>query len=226
MRIHLSPRAFLGSRTGMVVTLVFVLIGGMAAIGSAAGDVITACVNKSSGEIKIVDAGTTCANNWVALQWNAQGVGGATGATGPTGATGATGPAGPTGATGPSGATGATGATGPAGATGAIGPTGATGATGANGATGATGPGGLTNTYDRTQSLTVNSNSFVTTFVSCNTGDVAISGGFDHFTAGSNLELWVSEREPGIPATWRFTVASRLFLPGSDSIVLSIVCAH
>ena len=223
MRVHVSPRAFFASRTGIVLTIVVVLIGGIAGIASAAGDVINACVNKSSGELKIVDAGTTCPNNWVALQWNAQGVSGATGATGPAGPTGATGATGPTGA---NGATGATGAAGPTGPTGAAGATGATGPTGAAGATGATGAPGLTNTYDRSASFTVNSNSFFTAFVFCNAGDIAISGGFDKLSSGSDLELLVSHRESGDPATWRFTVFNHLFLPGSDSITFYAVCAH
>jgi len=61
----------------MVLALVLVLIGGVVTIGNAAGDVINACVNKSSGELKIVDAGSTCPNNWVGLQWNSQGASGA-----------------------------------------------------------------------------------------------------------------------------------------------------
>lgn len=100
---------------------------------------IYACVNNSSGTIKIVSATTTCANNEIQLAWNAEGITGATGATGATGPMGATGQ---TGATGPSGATGATGETGATGPTGPIGPTGATGTTGATGARGATGANG------------------------------------------------------------------------------------
>ena len=155
-------RALLGSRIGMTLTLVAALVG-TTSIGFAAATtagVIYACVNNSSGTIKIVAAGETCPTNWTALSWSDQGSAGATGATGATGpagatgATGATGPAGATGPTGAAGATGAVGATGPAGptgATGAQGPTGATGAqgtkgdtgaAGATGATGATGPAG------------------------------------------------------------------------------------
>jgi hypothetical protein len=114
-------------------------------VGLAATGVIDACVNNSSGTIKIVSSTTDCSNNEIRLVWNGAGVAGQPGPQGATGATGAAGLVGPTGATGPTGSTGATGLTGPTGATGAAGPSGAsgavgpTGATGSNGATGATG---------------------------------------------------------------------------------------
>src|ERR1041385_4450425 len=110
------------SRPAMVLVLVMALMG-LTTIGvgsAAATGVISACVNDSSGEIKIVAASATCPNNWTLLQWNAQG---ATGSQGPTGATGPTGAAGTTGATG---ATGPSGAAGSAGASGSMGPTGPT----------------------------------------------------------------------------------------------------
>lgn len=234
MSIRFFLRAFLSSRAGMVMALAVTFVG-VATVGvasAAATGVIDACVNTNSGEIKIVMAGETCKPNWMSLQWNAQGVAGAAGATGATGATGLTGATGAAGANGAAGATGNTGLTGATGATGGNGPIGATGPggptgdSGATGATGSQGPAGLTNTYDKTASLTVNNNSFVTTFVSCNTGDIAISGGFDKFSSGGDLEILVSHRESGIPATWRFTVFNHLVLPGSDSITLFIVCAH
>ena len=148
-------RALLSSRPGMVITLVAALIAtttiGLAS--AAATGVIDACVNNSSGTIKIVSATTPCSNNEIRLVWNSEGVAGPTGATGatgaagPTGATGATGLSGATGATGSQGLTGLTGATGASGAvgpSGAQGPTGATGATGRSGADGATGATGAT----------------------------------------------------------------------------------
>src|SRR5258706_9874951 len=100
-------RGFLGSRIGMTMTLVIALVG-TTTIGFAAATtagVINACVNNSSGTIKIVSPSDTCPTNWTALSWADQGSAGATGA---TGATGPTGPAGVTGATGPAGAAGTT----------------------------------------------------------------------------------------------------------------------
>lgn len=131
----------------MVFTLVAAIVGvstvGLA--GAITTGLIYACVNNSSGTIKIVSATTACANNEIQVVWNAEGIVGATGPTGPEGPTGPIGPTGPTGAlgpTGPIGPTGAIGPTGPMGATGPVGPTGPQGATGATGATGPTGPKG------------------------------------------------------------------------------------
>ena len=95
-------RGLLTSKPGMVITLVAALIGtttiGLAS--AAATGVIDACVNNSSGTIKIVSATTQCSNNEIRLVWNAEGSAGLPGA---TGATGAVGPTGATGATGPTG---------------------------------------------------------------------------------------------------------------------------
>jgi hypothetical protein len=142
---------------------------------------IYACVNNSSGTIKIVSATTACATNEIQLVWNVDGI---AGATGPAGATGATGPTGPSGTPGATGATGATGPTGPSGtpgatgATGATGPSGPKGDTGAQGATGPAGAGELSlvvNTYSvNAGSLFNPTHSDVTT--SCPPGKHVTSG--------------------------------------------------
>lgn len=88
---------FLRGRPGLVITLVAALIGtttlGFAAATTAG--VIYACVNNSSGTIKIVTASDGCPTDWIAISWNRDGPTGATGATGSSGAKGDTGPAGP-----------------------------------------------------------------------------------------------------------------------------------
>jgi Collagen triple helix repeat (20 copies) len=86
-----------------------------------------ACINNSTGAVRIVSQSTVCNTGEHKIQWNQ---------TGPQGPQGPQGPKGATGAQGPKGATGATGATGPQG------PQGLQGAKGATGATGATGPQG------------------------------------------------------------------------------------
>jgi hypothetical protein len=90
------PRAFLRSRLGIVAVLTAAIVG-TATIGFAGAittGLIYACVNNSSGTIKIVSPTTNCANNEILLVWNGEGTQGPAGPTGPTGATGATGPAG------------------------------------------------------------------------------------------------------------------------------------
>jgi hypothetical protein len=87
-----------------------------ATIPDSAG-VIHGCYSKTSsttlppGSLRVVDTGLgqSCGQNEVALNWNQQGVKGATGAQGPKGATGVQGP------TGPPGQHGSTGPTGPSG---------------------------------------------------------------------------------------------------------------
>ena len=140
-RFRLFARALLRSRLAVAITIAAAIIG-TSTVGLATAvstGMIYACVNNSSGTIKIVSATTTCANNEIQVVWNAEGVTGATGPTGPIGPTGATGAVGATGATGAVGATGPEGPIGPTGPQGPIGPTGATGATGAIGPSGAKG---------------------------------------------------------------------------------------
>jgi hypothetical protein len=115
-------------------------------------NVISACVNKTSGALREVSSSTQCvAATEVFTQWNIKGTTGAigpagpkgaTGATGLTGSKGATGLTGPIGPTGPRGLTGLTGATGPRGVAGIAGPVGQKGATGLTGPAGPTGPKG------------------------------------------------------------------------------------
>src|SRR5215207_4074207 len=96
----------------------------------ASAATIRACVDKSSGQTRILSpnsSSTSCGKNENLITWNSVGPAGPAGATGATGAKGATGaqgligPQGPTGPAGPQGATGATGATGADGADGADG---------------------------------------------------------------------------------------------------------
>src|SRR5260221_440263 len=156
-------RGFLNSKPGMVITLVVAIVGAttLGVASAASTGLISACVNKSSGAVRIIMPSSTpshdgnderaddsptngCSKNETLLSWSSQG---ATGPQGPSGATGPTGPQGSTGAEGTTGATGAsgsTGPTGPEGLRGLPGASGATGASGAGGAIGATGPKGDT----------------------------------------------------------------------------------
>jgi hypothetical protein len=92
------------------------VLAGVVALGAAGiawasipgpGGVISACYKTGSGDLRVIDSGTSCRAAELPLSWNQQGTPGATGVTGATGATG------PTGATGATGAAGASG--GPAG---------------------------------------------------------------------------------------------------------------
>ena len=134
---------------GVVATgaVAAVLAGGgvaMAAIPSTATGKITACVNKQSAAVRIIDsqAGKRCKPTEKTVTWNAVGPRGATGPAGPAGAPGERGPAGATGAPGAAGLTGASGPAGPAGQAGPTGPVGAIGPQGPIGDAGPQGPAG------------------------------------------------------------------------------------
>jgi hypothetical protein len=84
------------SRLSGAVMLAVLMTAATTALVRADGATINACVNRSSGEIKITN-GVTCAGSSVLLQWNQTGTAGPAGAAGPAGPAGATGPAGPPG---------------------------------------------------------------------------------------------------------------------------------
>ena len=84
-------------------------------------DLVHACVNHSSGSIKIVDADDRCKKNWTPLDWNLVGP---EGPQGPVGPEGPEGPQGPVGPQGPEGTQGPVGPEGPEGPQGEVGPQG------------------------------------------------------------------------------------------------------
>ncbi len=126
-------------------TVALVAGGGVAwaTIPSRTG-VITGCFVRSTGALRIIDAGSgdSCRSGEQRLTWNRTGPAGpagADGAPGPVGADGAPGPAGADGAPGPAGADGAPGPAGPPGPAGSPGPAGADGAPGPAGPPGPAG---------------------------------------------------------------------------------------
>src|SRR5687768_10035925 len=94
-----TPRASGVTKRGIARPLAALLVvfGSVMAFAPAAlahnGDPnkFHSCVNNGSGTIKIVSPTTTCGNNEVPLDWNAEGPAGTGGPTGATGATGAKG---------------------------------------------------------------------------------------------------------------------------------------
>ena len=81
---------------GLVLGSVLATGVAWAAIPSTTGAVITACMKRSSGEIRLIDAqaGKKCSNNEQTVTWNQTGPQGPAGATGAAGAQGPAGPAG------------------------------------------------------------------------------------------------------------------------------------
>src|SRR5262249_57852655 len=81
---------------------------------SADAQQIFACVNNSSGEVKLVGQNATCPNNATLVAWNVVGPQGVPGPAGPAGPVGPVGPAGAIGPAGPAGAQGLPGTPGAA----------------------------------------------------------------------------------------------------------------
>jgi len=135
------------------------------AANSSADTTYYACVNNSTGLIRVVGKNQLCKPSEYRIAWNvrgprgpqgpagdpgARGLVGAAGPNGPQGTTGPQGPQGPQGTTGPQGPAGTTGpqgpdgTTGPQGPAGLPGPVGTTGPQGPDGTTGPQGPAGTT----------------------------------------------------------------------------------
>jgi hypothetical protein len=128
MQRLLGTRRWRVLATALLVAFAFASGSAVAAFALAPPSTIYACVNNSSGTIKIVGANDTCKNNETKLQWNTEGPQGPAGPTGPAGPAGPQGPQGPQGETGPQGPAGPQGpqgATGPQGVPGPQGPAGA-----------------------------------------------------------------------------------------------------
>src|SRR5688572_15598965 len=95
----------------VVLNVVLISLVSVTLVSAHGGNtaLIHACVNNTSGEIKIIGANATCPNNYRALDWNIQG---------PAGQQGPIGPVGPVGPVGPQGLQGPQGLPGPAGISG------------------------------------------------------------------------------------------------------------
>jgi Collagen triple helix repeat (20 copies) len=99
-------------RAGVSITSIFVCLS-TAMPQKASAQVIHACANDTSGELKVVKAGAPCPRNWSPLDWNVAGPRGPQGLPGQQGVQGPQGASGPQGAQGPQGATGPQGPQGP-----------------------------------------------------------------------------------------------------------------
>jgi len=129
---------------GIVVLVVTLLLAGGVAFAAIpdAGGVHYGCVQKSSGQLRVIDpavAGTggSCSDKETFISWNQVGV---AGTAGPAGLQGEPGPQGEVGPAGPQGEPGPAGPVGPQGIPGATGPAGPQGEQGLTGPQGPAGP--------------------------------------------------------------------------------------
>jgi len=176
----------MGHRTAVALGIIVPVVG--AASWVAAGEdpsaTIHACVQRDSGQVRIVSAAEACRRSETALEWNAEGPAGPAGAAGPAGPAGAAGargdmgPAGPQGDTGPAGATGDPGPAGPQGESGPTGPGGLQGETGPAGPAGPAGAPGISGWEQRTAFAVVSAGGTASAVVRCTSGKQVLGGGF------------------------------------------------
>jgi len=89
-----------------LVVLVSSFLVGTAAMAAPVSTNVSACVNSTTGAVRIVASTSLCVAGESGMSWALVGPTGATGPQGPKGATGPQGPTGPTGATGAAGSSG------------------------------------------------------------------------------------------------------------------------
>ncbi|HEV8625969.1 MAG TPA: hypothetical protein VG034_16065 [Acidimicrobiia bacterium] len=228
-------------RTAVALGIIVPVVGtaSWVAASEAPSATIHACVQRDSGQVRIVSADEHCRRTETALDLNTQGPAGPAGAAGPAGPAGPrgdAGPAGPAGADGPAGAAGARGEmgpegpqgdTGPAGATGDPGPAGPQGDTGPAGPAGPQGPAGtpgISGWEQRTAFTTVSAGGTASATVRCTSGKQVFGGGFATPGAGTTIvESHPATVAPGQNPGW--TVWARNSAATDTTLTVYALCA-
>ena len=146
---------------------------------------IHACVNNTSGEIKIVGANSNCPSNYRALDWNIQG---------PAGQQGPIGPVGPIGPQGLQGERGLQGEQGPQ------------GLPGQQGIQGIQGPAGISGLEIVTANSGNQDAARIDVSVECPSGKQVLGGGYS--TYGNNLNTSITTSGPNGSSQWVVTAVT------------------
>lgn len=166
---------------------------------------IHACVNNTSGEIKIVGANANCPSNYRALDWNIQGPAGQQGPIGPVGPVGPVGPIGPQGLQGERGLQGEQGPQGLPGQQGIPGPAGISG-------------------LEVVQVNSGTQNTFrIDVLAECPAGKQVLGGGFA--TAGNNINVSVAANAP-YGSSWVVTLVQNDLTDRVWSVQAYAICAN
>jgi hypothetical protein len=128
------------SAAALVTVVSLALPGTSTAQQPPTPDVIRACVQQTTGIVRLVGTGDSCRATETLVTWNVEGIQGPAGPQGPQGPQGIAGPQGPQGPQGEAGPQGPKGEPGPRGEIGPVGPAGAQGAPGTTGPVGPQGP--------------------------------------------------------------------------------------
>ena len=140
---------------------------------------IHACVNNTSGEIKIVGANSNCPSNYRALDWNIQGPAGQQGPIGPVG------PIGPQGLQGEQGLQGLPGQ---------------------QGIQGIQGPAGINGLEIVQVNTAPQDTARIDVLVECPAGKKVLGGGYA--TAGNNLNTSIAANGPATSSHWAVTAVT------------------
>ena len=157
----------------VVLNVVLISLMGATLVSAHGGNtaLIHACVNNTSGELKIVGANSNCPNNYRPLDWNIQG---------PAGQQGPMGPAGPVGPVGPVGPIGP------------MGPVGPQGLQGEQGLQGIQGPAGISGLEVVSADSGFRTAAAIDMTAVCPAGKQVIGGGFSTRSASGNLNVRAS----------------------------------
>ena len=183
---------------------------------------IHACVNNTSGEIKIVGANSNCPSNYRALDWNIQGPTGQQGAQGQQGPIGLVGPVGPIGPVGPVGSQGLQGERGLQGEQGPQGLPGQQGIQGLQGPAGISGWEVVTVRSDNTGGEALNS---IGVYVDCPAGKKVLGGGYS-MTIGSLVGFSTAFNAPVGPSTWYVGLVRNDLTPTYWTVDAYAICAN
>jgi hypothetical protein len=195
----------------VVLNVVLISLVSVTLVSAHGGNtaLIHACVNNTSGEIKIIGANATCPNNYRALDWNIQGPAGQQGPIGPVG------PVGPVGLVGPIG---------PQGLQGERGLQGEQGPQGLPGQQGIQGPAGISGLEIVTANSGTQDTDIIYVFAECPAGKQVLGGGFS--TAGNNLGVTVAENGPVNSTQWIAHLAQNDRVARLWSVQAYAICAN
>jgi hypothetical protein len=163
---------------------------------------IHACVNNTSGEIKIVGANSNCPSNFRALDWNIQGPAGQQGPIGPVGPVGPVGPQGLQGEQGPQGEPGP------------------------QGLQGIQGPAGISGLEIVQVNTAPQDTARIDVIIECPAGKKVLGGGYA--TAGNNLNTSIAANGPATSSHWAVTAVTNDYpaIRVSWSMQAYAICAN
>jgi hypothetical protein len=209
LKMSKSQRIVAAGSVGVLLALALVTFASATIPDS--NDVIHACYDSKSGDLRVIDAPSkACAKFEVSLSWDQHGLPGPVGPAGPAGPTGLQGPQGEQGLPGPSGPAGPQGVPGPA---------------------GPPGPGGgVAGAHEVFELGVLDSVGVKGVSVMCPAGEIALSGGHNIGKTDPQPPISVLLSLPvndvtGVPVGWQMEAVEVVAYAGDWRPVVSAICA-